>query len=168
MIEFIIGTLLYSKFKKGYKLLPILKNWVFYLPLIGIILCVIFGSTQYINIAKFLFVISFIPIIYILNIKTLHLVIGTLCILSAGLLNLIAIKANNGMAVFPSLSYTTGLITAEMIVEHNYILGNESTKLIPLTDVLDSGLGIYSLGDLIILFIFSYVLYLFIKHCNNY
>jgi len=88
-------------------------------------------------------------------------------------LNNIAIKSNsNHMPIFPDVTYLTGFVRPEMFIEtYNHgdfhVLGNHMTRLIPICDIFDNGISIYSIGDL---FIFSFafiIIYNSIKASNK-
>ncbi|MDD4799388.1 MAG: DUF5317 family protein, partial [Clostridia bacterium] len=78
--------------------------------------------------------------------------------------------AQNGgqMPAFPSFSYITGYLTPEMFgsVDSLHILGNADTKYKFLTDYLDFGYSILSIGDVFIHLFFCIMLYFLIKAVN--
>ncbi len=90
--------------------------------------------------------------------------------LIGGGLNDIVIKANDGfMPVFPTLSYLTGYAKPEafVIVKDIHMLGNSQTKLKILTDFIDLGYSILSIGDVFIRAFVFIIIYTSIKKINN-
>jgi hypothetical protein len=104
--------------------------------------------------------ISFIKSPFILAI--LFLCIGYL-------LNGIAVMANSGhMPVFPSNSYFTNYTDIDTFTENSfYILGDNTSKLIPLCDTIDIFYSILSIGDLFVRGYVFIILYYSIKYKNN-
>ena len=96
-------------------------------------------------------------------------IIGSIFTLIGGMLNDIAIKANGGfMPVFPNLSYLTGYAKPESfeLVNDIHILGNAQTNLKILTDFIDTGYCVLSIGDLFIRVFVFLILYNSIKKIN--
>lgn len=155
MIEFILGTFLYAKHKK-LNIKPIFYSWEIYLPLFCAVFYIFLEVTvwarwyffiPYSNIIKIATLLSYIPLALKYNAPLLK---AGLCLFIGSQLNLVAIKANSGfMPVFPSLSYWTGYTTSEMFMDGFHILGDITTKAIPLTDIFDTGYCIMSLGDIL-------------------
>jgi len=85
-------------------------------------------------------------------------------------LNNIAIKTNLGiMPIFPDITYSTGFIKPEVFTDSKdfHIIGDHTSKLIPLCDIFDNGISTYSIGDILI-FTFSYIIvYSSIKASND-
>lgn len=97
-------------------------------------------------------------------------IMGSLFVLVGGLLNDIAIKANNGfMPVFPTISDSIGLLNKNDLgkVDNLHILGTESTKLKFLTDIFDIGYCVLSLGDIFIRVYVFLIIYSVIKEINT-
>lgn len=79
--------------------------------------------------------------------------IGTGSMIAGSILNQVAIHFNHGkMPIFPSLSYITGYVNPRMLtqVSQIHILGDAHTRLYFLTDILDLGYTILSVGDILI------------------
>jgi len=96
-------------------------------------------------------------------------VIGSGSIFFGTILNKFVIAQNYGkMPAFPSLSYITGYLTPEMFgsVDSLHALGNADTKFKFLTDYIDYGYCILSLGDVFIHLFFCIMLYYLIKAVN--
>lgn len=194
MIEFIIGAFLYAKLKKKHSLKHVFKTWHIYLPLIFAVIyiyleaCVFMRNYWFIpyqQMYKTLTLLSYLPLILhyklyesvskklknkgdFINIITSPMVIGTFLIALGTILNLMVIKANNGyMPVFISLSYATGYATRDMVNDGLHILGGYDTRLIPLSDLFDTGFSIMSIGDLFTRMYAFIILYFSIKNSTK-
>jgi hypothetical protein len=160
MIEPILLALFFAKVK-GYKVKPLFKAWAVYPLLAFVIMYVILeillfqGNYTFIKYAgtfHYLYLLTFLVLIlkYKLNISA---IIGSIFIFIGTALNNIVIAANNGkMPVFPTLSYFTGYAKPNSFIKVNdiHILGSEVTKLKFLTDIIDVGYSIMSIGDICI------------------
>ncbi|GAA0727765.1 hypothetical protein GCM10008905_25750 [Clostridium malenominatum] len=73
------------------------------------------------------------------------------------------------MPVFPTLSYLTGYATPDAFskVDDIHVLGNSSTKLKFLTDIIDVGYSILSIGDIFIRVFVFIIIFNTIKHMNR-
>ena len=160
MIEPIFLAIIYSKIK-GYKITPLFRNWAIY-PLFAFVIIYIIleamlfnGNYTFIKYAStfhYLYLLTFLILIvkYKLNISA---IIGSIFIFIGTILNKIVISANNGkMPVFPTLSYLTGYAKPDSFIRVNdiHILGNGVTKLKFLTDIIDVGYSVMSIGDICI------------------
>ncbi|MFT5871532.1 MAG: hypothetical protein ACI8WT_000452 [Clostridium sp.] len=160
MIEPILLALFFAKIK-GYKLRPLFKTWAIYPVVVFVLMYVIlevmlfkgnYIFIKYSNTFYYLYLLSFLILIikYKLNVSA---IIGSIFIIIGSVLNNIAIAANNGkMPVFPTLSYITGYAKPDsfMKVKDIHILGSNVTKLKFLTDIIDVGYGVMSIGDVCI------------------
>ena len=160
MIEPILLAIFFAKIK-GYKVRPLFKNWAIYPVLAFVLMYVILetmlfhGDYRFIKYAStfhYLYLLTFLILIikYKLNISA---IIGSIFIFIGSILNNSAIKANNGkMPVFPTLSYLTGYAKPDSFMKVNdiHILGSEVTKLKFLTDIIDVGYSVMSIGDICI------------------
>jgi len=92
------------------------------------------------------------------------------CLFIGYLLNYIAIVLNSGhMPVFPSNTYFTSYTDIEEFTKDSfYILGNHTSKAIPLCDTIDIFYSNLSLGDLFIRGYTFIVLYFSIKMNQKY
>ena len=117
---------------------------------------------KYMTILKSIYICSYIGLIIRYELYS-GAIIGSICMFIGGALNDIAIKVNNGfMPVFPSLSYLTGHTNIETfnLVSNSHILGSSETKLKILTDFIDIGYCVLSVGDLFIrAFVFIIIYY---------
>lgn len=177
MIETIIIALIFSKIK-GYNIKPFLKSFTI-VPVVimeGISLYTQinifmgnYSGIQYAGIIKTLSICSYLFIVFKYGLY-INSIIGSSLVFIGGLLNDIAIKANGGfMPVFPTLSYITGYATVESfnIVDDIHILGNASTKLVWLTDIIDLGYSVLSIGDVFIRGFLFIIIYSAVKKVNK-
>ena len=176
MLETIIISLVFCKIKK-LKIKPLFNNWAIYPVIFMEIICLvvqvnIFGENysliKYVGVIKTLYLISYLPLIFVYK-QYISAIIGSIFVVIGGILNDIAISANNGyMPVFPSLSYLTGYAKVDSFskVEDIHILGDSSTKLKILTDIFDIGYSVLSLGDIFIRGFVFIILYNTVKQIN--
>ena len=176
MLETIIISLVFCKIKK-LKIKPIFKNWsiypIIFMELVYLIVQANIFSENYsfINLAgifKTVYLLSYLPLIFTYR-QYLSAIIGSLFVVIGGILNDIAISANNGyMPVFPSLSYLTGYAKVDAFskVQDIHILGDSSTKLKFLTDIFDIGYSVLSLGDIFARGFVFIIIYNTIKQLN--
>ncbi|MEG0690700.1 MAG: DUF5317 family protein, partial [Clostridium sp.] len=156
MIETLALAIIFCKIK-GYKIKPLFNTWHVY-PIILMELAVWFIQInvfleshwvlQYAPITKALYISSYIFLVFKYELY-ITAIIGSAFVALGGVMNDIAIKANNGyMPVFPSLSYLTGYASPEDFgkFDNLHILGDSSTNLFFLTDIFDLGYCILSLG----------------------
>jgi hypothetical protein len=86
------------------------------------------------------------------------------------MLNKFVIRANNGkMPVFPTLSYFTGYAKPDSFIKVNdiHVLGDSSTKFKFLTDIIDVGYSIMSIGDIFIRFFVFIIIFNTIKYIDT-
>jgi len=176
MIETILLSLIFAKVK-GYKLKPLFKSWTIYPIIVFMVMYIIlevliftgnYSLVKYTNIFKITYLCSFLILIikYKLYISA---VIGSTFVLIGGELNNIAISANNGkMPVFPSFTYLTGYITKNSFtnIMDIHVLGNSLVKLKLLTDIIDVGYSILSIGDVFIRIFPFLIIYFAVKNSN--
>ncbi|MCE5220316.1 MAG: DUF5317 domain-containing protein [Clostridium sp.] len=177
MPETILFAFLCAKIK-GYKIKPLFKSWTIY-PLIGFEIITLIGQTAtFFGNYEFIEVVGNLTTIYLITYLLLVLkyelyissIIGSFFVLLGGILNDIAIKANGGfMPVYQSLSYLTGRVMLKNFQRVNdiHILGDAQTKLKILTDFIDLGYTILSIGDIFIRVFVFIIIYNSIKRINN-
>lgn len=177
MIETILFAIIVAKIKK-YKVEKLFKTWVFYPILIieglnWIGQAFIFsGNYSFVYImawSKTLYLVSYLFLIFKYELYKSAL-IGSGFVIAGGVLNDIAISSNGGfMPVFPSISYLTGYVKPESfeIVKDIHILGNSDTNLKFLTDFIDLGYSILSVGDIFIRVFVFLIIYNSIKSANK-
>lgn len=176
MLETIIISLIFCKIKK-LKIKPLFKHWSIYpvivIELLYLIVQANIFSENY-NLIKFaglfktIYLCSYLPLIFTYR-QYVSAIIGSIFVVIGGLLNDIAISANNGyMPVFPSLSYLTGYIKIDSFskIEDIHRLGDSSTKLKFLTDIFDVGYSVLSLGDIFIRGFVFIIIYSTVKEIN--
>ena len=177
MIETILLAMLISRIK-GYKLKPMFKSWVFYPALIFTlfyvflnitIFCGYYGFIKYSRLLETAYLSTFLFLIFKYNLYG-SAIIGSIAIFIGTTLNRLAISANGGkMPVFPTLSYITHYVKPDSFskVKDIHILGSEATKLKFLTDYIDIGYSILSIGDIFIRFFTFIIIFNAIKYINE-
>lgn len=177
MIIYIVLAILYAK-KKGYKIKPILRDYSLY-PLFIAEMIYLFlqisvfnGNYDYIEYAavfKTLYLYTLIiPIVVHKLYKTG--IYGSIIMTIGSMMNRFVMSQNGGkMPVFPTLSKYTGYFSETPLgtVDQIHVLGNEATKYKILTDYIDVGYSILSIGDVLIHALIFMVLYSAIKENSN-
>lgn len=177
MIETILIAMFAAKIK-GYKLKPLFKSWEVYPVFVFIIIYLIlnmtifFGNYSFIKYAGILEKIYFCTfIILIIKYKQYNsAIIGSTAIIIGTMLNKIAISANSGkMPVFPTLSYATNYVKPDTFIKVNgiHVIGSELSKLKFLTDIIDLGYSILSIGDIFIRIFTFIIIFNTIKSINK-
>lgn len=181
MLETVILVLIYSKYKK-YKISPIFKQKEMYYILgieliyIGIQIALFkqhYEWIKYAGLLKSIYLCTYLGLIFRYELYKEALV-GSGYVFLGGLCNDIAIKVNGGkMPVFPTLTYWTGYASPEafekarQVANDFHILGSDQTKLKWLTDWIDLGYSVLSIGDVLIRVFVVLVLYGAIKEINS-
>jgi len=177
MLETILLALLIGKFK-GYKLKPLIKEWPIYpivvLELINLFLQLTifkgnYSFIRYASILKTLYLSSFIFLIVKYK-RYVGAMAGSLFIFLGSYCNKLAIASNKGkMPVFPTLSYITGYVKQGPFIKADdlHVLGNASTKVKFLTDIIDTGYCIMSIGDVFIRFFVFIIVFSTLKYINK-
>lgn len=177
MLETIMISLIFCKVK-GLKIKPLFKNWAIYpvmfMELIYIIMQVNiylenYSVINYVGVLKTMYLCSYLPLIFKYN-QYISAIIGAGFVIIGGMLNNIAISVNNGyMPVFPTVSYLTGYAKADSFSKVNdiHILGDSTTKLKILTDIIDVGYSVLSIGDVFIRVYVFIIIYNVVKLLNT-
>lgn len=177
MIETILIAMIILKIK-GYKLKPMFKSWVFYPMLIFTlfyifiqitIFCGYYGFVKYSALLERAYLLTFLFIIFKYDLYG-SAIIGSISVFIGTMMNKVAMSANGGkMPVFPTLSRITGYFKPDSFekVKGIHMLGNEETKLKILTDYIDVGYSVLSIGDLFIRFFTFIIVYNSIKFLNK-
>ncbi|MDV3427384.1 MAG: DUF5317 domain-containing protein [Bacillota bacterium] len=177
MIETVLLAIFAGKIK-GYKLKPIFKDWViypvmiftlFYVFLQITIFCGYYGFIKYAGLFEKIYIFTFLPLIIKYGLYKSALT-GSVCIYIGTALNKLVMAANKGrMPVFPSLSYITGYAKPESFlkVKDIHILGSNAVKLKFLTDYIDLGYSILSIGDIFIRLFTFIMIFSSIKYINK-
>jgi len=177
MIETILLALLFAKFR-GYKIKPLFKDWPIYIVIIFELIYIVleisvfrgnYSMVKFSNIYKTLYILAYLAMIIKFYLYK-SAIWASVSALLGSLLNNIAIFSNNGrMPVFPTLSYITGYAAPDAFSKVNdiHVLGNSTVNYKFLTDIIDTGYSILSVGDVFIrLFAFIIVFYA-VKICSN-
>lgn len=181
MPETIILTFIYSKYKK-YKLKPLFKvKEIYYILAVEVIYSVLqmilfvgdYRVIQYASILKSIYLCTYLGLILKYQLYR-EAIMGSGLMLLGGMCNQLAMAANGGrMPVFPTLSYLTNyakpeaFITAHQVANDFHVLGDETTHLKILTDIIDIGYSILSVGDVLIRGFVVLILYGAIKKANS-
>lgn len=181
MPETILFTLIYSKYKK-YNIKCLFKRKEIYYVLAIEVLYMYFQITlflgnynviRYANILKTIYLCTYLGLIFKHELYK-EAIIGSGFMFLGGICNNLAMAANGGkMPVFPSLSYLTSyakpeaFVVAHQVANDFHILGNEYTRLKILTDIIDIGYSILSIGDLFIRVFVVLIIYGAIKKMNQ-
>lgn len=176
MIETILLAMLISKLK-GYKLKPLFKSWAIYPTMIFTLLyiylqinifCSDYRFIKYSRLLETIYILTFLALIFTYKLYG-SAIIGSLSIFIGSALNKLAIDANGGkMPVFPTLSYITGYTKPNSfnIVNDIHVLGTDTTKLKFLTDYIDIGYSVLSIGDIFIRFFTFIIVFNAISYIN--
>lgn len=174
MIETIVLALIFSRIK-GYKIKKILKCYSLYpivlFEIIHVILQIQISTGNYSNITLARSYKTFYMYLFLIPIfkykEYIQGFIGSLFIFLGTLLNNLVIYINGGrMPVFPSLSYYTGYVNSQSLdaFKSIYFLGDSSTKFKMLSDWIDVGYSVLSIGDILIrVFVFIIIYTTIIK-----
>jgi hypothetical protein len=177
MIETVLLAMLVGKIK-GYKVRPLFDCWEVYPVVISVIVYLFLNIGVFLGYYKFVKYSGFMESIYICTFLFLILkyklyissILGSLSIFIGTGLNKAAIMVNDGkMPVFPTFSYITGYANPRVFEKVNglHVLGSEVTRFKFLTDIIDLGYSILSIGDIFIRFFTFIIIYSAIKHINT-
>lgn len=177
MIETVFIAIIVAKIK-GYKIKPLLKHWEMYPVCVFLIIYFFLNMSIFFENYYFVRYAAILEKIYILTFLILIIkheqykeaMIGSLSMIIGTMLNKIAIINNGGkMPVFPTVSCVTGYFQADSFVKVNdiHVLGNENTKYKILTDYIDLGYSILSIGDIFIRVFVFIIIFKSIKSINN-
>ena len=176
MLETIIISFIICKIK-GFKIKPLFKSWTIYPVIFMELVCLFiqinifmenYEVINYVGLLKTFYLCSYLPLIFVYR-QYIYAIIGSVFVVIGGILNDIAIAANNGyMPVFPSLSYLTGYAKNAAFNKVNdiHVLGDSNTRLKPLTDIFDIGYSVLSIGDIFIRGFVFIIIYNVIKKMN--
>lgn len=174
---FILAGLLFAKIKK-YKISYIFINIDFY-PLFVIEAVHVFfqvlvfcGNYDYVKYAPYIHKASMLSLLLPIILRKLHIqaLVGSGFVFFGTLLNKVCIKANGGyMPVYPTLSKLTGYFREGDLskgYDNLHIAFSGTTKLDFLSDYIDTGVFIMSIGDLFIYSFIVIVVYYAVKGMN--
>jgi hypothetical protein len=176
MLETILFAFLFAKIKK-YEIKPLFKSWTIY-PIIIFEMVYIIGQVlifsgnyeiiQFMQRLKPFYLCTYLVLVFKYDLY-ISSIIGAAFVVLGGILNDIVIKINGGhMPVYPTLSYLTGYVKPESfhLVNDIHILGDSQTKLKILTDFIDLGYSILSMGDVSIRIFVFIIIFNSIKKIN--
>ena len=177
MLPYILSAFILAKIK-GYKIKPIFKAYSLYPYAIVELLYVLLQLSIFMHNYSFVQYTKIIGSVYlytlIIPIMFYRLykpgICGSVLIMIGTFLNKFVISQNGGkMPVYASLSKITGYYDQSEIqtVDSIHIIGNESTNFKFLTDYIDIGTCILSIGDVLIHSFIFIVIYYTIKEINK-
>lgn len=177
MVEAVVLALILAKIK-GYNLKPFFKSWTIYPILISEVMYIILQinifmgnyevvkwSPWFKNIYMYLFLI---PIFWYR--EYISALIGSVFLFAGTFLNHFVMAANGGeMPVFPSLTYLTGYVKPDTLSKINDIhtLGNSTVNYKFLSDIIDIGYSVLSIGDILIRVFVVIIIYVTVKKTNE-
>lgn len=178
MIETVLLAFIIARLK-GYRLMPFLREyavWPFilltavylYLPFLNFK-----GDISLVRFSRYFMLGYFVSVIlFAVRFKTyFEMIIASLMMFAGTAMNNLAIWANgNRMPVFASISLATGFIKNknDLLLDGVHTIGTPDTKLKFLTDFIDIGYCVLSIGDIFIkAFVFFIVFYSIKKACNG-
>lgn len=176
MPEVLIFVIILSKIRR-YRIKPLFSSWAFYPVLIIQIIVIVmqfspfWGNYDLLRFAPYIqkaVLISFLFPIFVYKLYK-PAIIGSVLVIVGTMLNKFAIAQNGGhMPVFPSLSYLTGYTTpaALGVVDNLHVLGSDETRYRFLTDYIDTGYSILSIGDILINIFSILIIFYTIKEVN--
>lgn len=177
MTIYILLAILYAKLK-GYRIKPMIRDYSLYPLFIAemiymfLQISVFTGNHSYIQYAgvfKTLYLYTLVvPIVVHKLYKTG--IYGSIILTIGSLMNKFVMSQNGGkMPVYATLSKLTGYFDESAIgtADQVHIIGNEATKYKILTDYIDVGYSILSIGDVLIHAFIFMVVYNVIKENSN-
>ncbi len=177
MFETILIAMLIAKIK-GYKVKYLFTTWTMWPIFVLEILHILFqiniftGNYFFIQFAPYLKkTYLFLCIIPIVVYKEYFAgLIGSAFVIAGTLLNNFVMAQNGGkMPVFPNFSYITGYANPQSFSKTQgiHILGTAQTKWWVLSDILDIGWSVLSIGDILIRCFVLFTVYYTVKALNN-
>ncbi|MGB8454624.1 MAG: DUF5317 family protein [Anaerocolumna sp.] len=176
MLLYILFAFICSKIK-GYRLIPVFKAYSLYPYAVAELIYLFLQASIFMHNYSFIrytaIINSFYMYTLIIPIMVYKLykpgITGSLFILAGTLLNKFVMNQNGGrMPVYATLSKLTGYYneTAIQSADTIHIIGNEAVKFKFLTDYIDIGTSILSIGDVLIHSFIFIVIYYTIKEIN--
>lgn len=163
---------------KRYKLRPLLKEYTLYPFAILTLVLIFLQVSVFLRYYEFIKYAEYFKSAYLLSLLIPFIkyklykpgLVGAASIFLGTLLNKFVIWQNGGkMPVYASLSKLTGYYneTAINTADHLHMIGDADTKFKVLTDYIDIGYSILSIGDLFIHLFVVIILYYVIKELNQ-
>ncbi|MHB1485801.1 MAG: DUF5317 family protein [Saccharofermentanales bacterium] len=177
MLETILLAVIFAKIK-GNKIKPLFQTWTMYPIFVIEIIYLIFQITvfagnytfiPYAPVLKKVYLFLFIIPIFVYK-EYFAGIAGSAFVMAGTLLNNFVMSQNGGkMPVFPTLSYITGYIRPEAFdsVVSIHALGDANTKWRFLSDIIDVGWSVLSIGDVFIRILAFLVVYQTILTLNS-
>lgn len=181
MPETILFALIYGKYRR-YNIKPLFqRKEIYYVLAVEVIYICLqatlfagnYSAIKYAGILKSIYLCTYLGLVLKHQLYK-EAIIGSGFIFLGSMCNNLAMAANGGkMPVFPSLSYLTSyakpeaFTIAHQVANDFHILGDENTKLKILTDVVDIGYSILSVGDLFIRVFVVIIIYGAIRKTNQ-
>ena len=177
MFIYMLLAVLYAKIK-GYRIKPILRDYSLYPLAVAEIIYIIlqvniflgnYSYIQYASIFKTLYLYTLIVPILVHKLYK-PWIYGSVLTIIGSMLNKFVMSQNGGkMPVFASLSKMTGYFDELAIstVDNIHVIGNEATKYKFLTDFIDVGYSVLSIGDVLIHSFVFIIVYNVIKQVNK-
>jgi len=177
MPETLLIAAIISKIKH-YRIRYLFSEWSFYPELIVQVILIFFQVSIFCDTYYFvrysLIIQRAVLVAYLFPLFALKLykpaMIGSVSVVVGTILNNFVISQNGGkMPVYPTLSYLTGYVKFYSfdVADSLHVLGNEMTRFKFLTDYIDLGYAILSIGDLFIHFFSIIMLYNMVKAANE-
>lgn len=177
MIVYTLFAFIWSKIK-GYKIMPVFKAYSLYPCVIVEFLYLFLQFNIIIHNYSFVKYTPYIKNVYLFVLIIPMLVyklykpglLGSALIIIGTLLNKFVMMQNSGkMPVYASLSKITGYYSESAIqsVDNIHVIGTDLTKFKFLTDYIDIGWSILSIGDLLIHSFTFIIIYYTIKEINK-
>ncbi len=154
---------------KAYSLVPYLIAMVFYLYLQACIFAGNYDYLQYAPIFKTVYLYTLLLPIFVYQLYKPG-ICGSILIIIGTLLNKFVISQNGGkMPVYATLSEITGYYNESVFgaADSIHMIGNETTRYKFLTDYIDFGTSILSIGDVLIHSFAVIIIYYVIKKINQ-
>lgn len=109
-----------------------------------------------------------LPLIYYQQYRACLVSAG--CVFAGSILNNLAMAANGGkMPVYPTLSYLTGYVNTRNLDLGGslHVLGGSATRLKVLTDYIDIGYSVLSIGDILVRVMGFLAVYCTLRHFHQ-
>lgn len=177
MFIYMLLAALFAKIK-GYRIKPILRDCSLYPLVVAEIIYIILqvniflGNYSYIQYASIFKTLYLYTLIIPILVHKLYKpgIYGSVLTIVGSMLNKFVMSQNGGkMPVFASLSKITGYFDEIAIntVDKIHVIGNEATKYKFLTDFIDVGYSVLSIGDVLIHSFIFIIVYNVIKEVNK-
>ncbi len=156
----------------------LLRTWTFY-PVLLVQLCLVmfqasiffryYGFTPMVRYVEPAVILSFLPALLVFGLYKPALIGGASIVVGTALNKLVIAQNAGHMPVYPTLSYLTGYVTPESVKHLTglHLIEAGNAKLVFLSDIIDYGYCIISIGDVFIHLFACIMLYTMIKAANQ-